>query len=479
VEFDFETVNVTSSISLVADWLLFSKIEEGTLTVHVNNTLTLFVSFEMLTSFTFTQFARSAIINDLSAYTTAMNNLLSGNDLLVSEAGLFLENDLVIVVYTLDQDGNRVIQNNFNKNKLWSGFLWADVEGSLERVTGTGPEMEGSVYTNSGLVLDAGVRYETSRRDMFRAGTPNEWFVSVFFIVDGQVIIHSAEGTGNRPAQMVNVSFETHGGTEVETQSLVWSNNATRPEKPTRPGFTFNGWLLDGVEFDFETVNVTSSITLVADWLLAPIDFNLLLGNSFIVPFGIPGVGHEISDCGTSIRLLPLDLVTNYDGRPNQTGLSFTPRMNINEVETNLFDQATSLSFNLSATLNNGDFFAYVISLRTNDNNDYSESITIGFFRDYDGILWAGSPHLLYGENSAGSGSQGLALDHMQNPVMIDDINEIIFSFNEDSTGATIHVGEVLVRNVTFTNENTSRIRTLWMNTSTNVELKLSNLVIR
>ena len=43
------------------------------------------------------------------------------------------------------------------------------------------------------------------------------------------------------------------------------SATATAPQDPTRDGYTFDGWYLDGEKYDFSTP-VTEDITLVAKW---------------------------------------------------------------------------------------------------------------------------------------------------------------------------------------------------------------------
>ncbi|MCR5781570.1 MAG: InlB B-repeat-containing protein [Clostridia bacterium] len=65
----------------------------------------------------------------------------------------------------------------------------------------------------------------------------------------------------------VTVTFDTDGGTPVpEQQVLDAGQTATRPpQNPTKTGYTFNYWTLNGEEYDFSTP-VTQDITLVAKW---------------------------------------------------------------------------------------------------------------------------------------------------------------------------------------------------------------------
>jgi uncharacterized repeat protein (TIGR02543 family) len=62
------------------------------------------------------------------------------------------------------------------------------------------------------------------------------------------------------------VSFDSDGGSAVPSQTVDKDSKATRPADPTRSGFRFQGWTLDGNSFDFST-KITSDITLKAKWI--------------------------------------------------------------------------------------------------------------------------------------------------------------------------------------------------------------------
>ena len=67
------------------------------------------------------------------------------------------------------------------------------------------------------------------------------------------------------PATTFTVSFRTNGGTTVEQQTITEGGTAATPADPTREGYEFTGWLLDGQPYDFSTP-VTGNITLDAAW---------------------------------------------------------------------------------------------------------------------------------------------------------------------------------------------------------------------
>ena len=61
------------------------------------------------------------------------------------------------------------------------------------------------------------------------------------------------------------VTFDSDGGSEVEAQEVEENATAEKPADPTKEGFTFKGWQLDGKDFDFSTP-ITEDITLKAVW---------------------------------------------------------------------------------------------------------------------------------------------------------------------------------------------------------------------
>ena len=75
------------------------------------------------------------------------------------------------------------------------------------------------------------------------------------------------------------VTFNTVGGTAVDSQTVEEGAKATMPTAPTKAEddvytYTFGGWLLNGVEYNFSTP-VTSNIELVANWIATKKTFNV------------------------------------------------------------------------------------------------------------------------------------------------------------------------------------------------------------
>ena len=61
------------------------------------------------------------------------------------------------------------------------------------------------------------------------------------------------------------VTFDTDGGSKIDAQEVDENGTATKPADPTKDGYTFKGWQLDGKDYDFATP-VTADITLKAVW---------------------------------------------------------------------------------------------------------------------------------------------------------------------------------------------------------------------
>jgi len=87
------------------------------------------------------------------------------------------------------------------------------------------------------------------------------------------------------------VTFNSAGGSSVGSMVVTYNSTITLPDAPTREGYTFEGWLLEGVAFNPGTL-ITSDITLVASWIENPPEV-------FTVTFDSAG-GSEVSDQAVS-----------------------------------------------------------------------------------------------------------------------------------------------------------------------------------
>lgn len=59
------------------------------------------------------------------------------------------------------------------------------------------------------------------------------------------------------------VTFDT--GVGINEETVVEGTKVNKPSDPVREGFLFNGWYINGEEFNFDT-EISSNITIVANW---------------------------------------------------------------------------------------------------------------------------------------------------------------------------------------------------------------------
>ena len=107
-----------------------------------------------------------------------------------------------------------------------------------------------------------------------------DWIALTKAIIDGKVAIDAAVtvdgvvSAKNNAVEAVNaistsvyyiVSFDSAGGNYISSQNVLDREYASRPADPTRSGFTFRYWALNGSVYNFNTP-VTGNITLTAVW---------------------------------------------------------------------------------------------------------------------------------------------------------------------------------------------------------------------
>ncbi|MFR7590840.1 MAG: InlB B-repeat-containing protein [Longibaculum sp.] len=73
------------------------------------------------------------------------------------------------------------------------------------------------------------------------------------------------------------VTFDSQGGTKVESQSIVNQGKVTKPAEPTKEGYTFDGWYKETTyenDWKFDTDKITSNTTLYAKW--TPTEYKII-----------------------------------------------------------------------------------------------------------------------------------------------------------------------------------------------------------
>ena len=80
---------------------------------------------------------------------------------------------------------------------------------------------------------------------------------------------------GNKDAH--EVTFDSNGGSSVDTQEILHGEKVTEPNDPIRPGYTFEGWTYNGSPWVFYGYSVSEDITLTANW--KAIDYTVTFKN--------------------------------------------------------------------------------------------------------------------------------------------------------------------------------------------------------
>ena len=90
-------------------------------------------------------------------------------------------------------------------------------------------------------------------------------------ILNGGTFYGTVTGSGTINAKAYEtVTFDSAGGTAVASQTVLRGQKATKPAAPTKAGYTFGGWFVEGAAtaFAFTNASITESMTLTAKWEL-------------------------------------------------------------------------------------------------------------------------------------------------------------------------------------------------------------------
>lgn len=70
------------------------------------------------------------------------------------------------------------------------------------------------------------------------------------------------------PAVTVTVTFDSDGGTSIDSQQVAEGGLIVEPEDPAYGSYLFYGWLTESSDpWNFDTDTVTSDMTLIAQWV--------------------------------------------------------------------------------------------------------------------------------------------------------------------------------------------------------------------
>lgn len=138
---------------------------------------------------------------------------------------------------------------------------------STSEITGTvngldGQPLEGAwTWKNDREMDEAGTFEETA------VFTPTDTNYAPFETTVSVTVYRPSSGGGSLTTRYT-VTFDTQGGSEIDSIRVTRNGTVTKPEKPTKDGYIFEGWFTDKdctQAYDFST-RVTKNITLYAKW---------------------------------------------------------------------------------------------------------------------------------------------------------------------------------------------------------------------
>lgn len=231
------------------------------------------------------------------------------------------------------------------------------------------------------------------------------------------------------PGQSYTVTFESNGGSAISQQSVFEGEKITRPEDPTKHGYSFFAWYKEAafvIPWDFSVDTVLSDITLYAKWSDLPV---------YTVTFESNG-GTAVS----SQSIIQGDPVDEPDD-PTKTGYSFDawykdPSLaTVWDFENDTVDADKELYAGWTAN-------TYTVTLDWQDGPPTTEPVTATYdsampYEDTPertGYTFAG-----YYTGTNGSGTQ--YYDGSMNSVHIWDIADAATLFAKWTATVTYHVG--------------------------------------
>lgn len=86
--------------------------------------------------------------------------------------------------------------------------------------------------------------------------------------------------SSNSSTNYCTVIFDSNGGSDVESQSIIKGEKAKKPTDPTKEGYTFDGWYYQDEKWSFIGYIVTENMTLEAKWNINSYSLSLSTNNS-------------------------------------------------------------------------------------------------------------------------------------------------------------------------------------------------------
>ncbi len=269
------------------------------------------------------------------------------------------------------------------------------------------------------------------------------------------------------------VTFETYGGTEIDSQALAIGTAPTQPDDPVLDGYIFAGWVdANGVIYDF-TKTIAIDTTIYASWVPVVVSDVVY----YTVTFDTDGAGDIESQSveAGGVAVQPDDI--------SKTGYTFYRWIDSNGVlydfsdtinsDITIYAQWTALQYTVTFEDGSGN----ILSEHTVDYDSTVEYVTVSML-GYDFVEWVDS--------------QGVAFDF--DSTIVSDItlyatwdelaaDVVQYSVTFDSNGGSDVATQLVVEGKYATEPTPASTKTgyvfrYWLDTSTGAQFDFANTAI-
>ena len=81
------------------------------------------------------------------------------------------------------------------------------------------------------------------------------------------IVLSSCDKSNTDNSQNVTVTFDTKGGSAIESVQVTKGEKVAKPQDPQKEGYTLEGWYVDDEKWSFVGYVVTENMTLTAKWI--------------------------------------------------------------------------------------------------------------------------------------------------------------------------------------------------------------------
>ncbi len=184
-------------------------------------------------------------------------------------------------------------------------------------------------------------------------------------VTDNIVLVASWKANdGTQTTEKYTVTFDSNGGSAVSSQTIDSGGKAVKPTAPTRSGYTFVEWRLNGKSYNFNTA-VTKNITLVAKWKEVAISGDGLINNKYfnIIENSMDNAANNTTGINNAIKYA---YDNNIKSIKLKNGTYFIDAINDITISSTERKYAINLLSNVTLDLNNS-----TLKLKTNSYPRY------------------------------------------------------------------------------------------------------------